>query len=266
MDSHPHIVVCLKVAPRPEEVRVNPQTNTLDRAKARNVINPPDMNALESALNLKDHHGGRVSVISMGPPFAADFLRLSLTMGADACYLLSDRAFGGADTLATSYTLAKGIEKIGAVDLILCGEESSDGATAQVPPGIAEWMDIAQITYAADIEFSPDARSVVCKREIRGGYQKIKTALPAVVSVKVGINEPRFFDVEALKALLKEAVTVWTLKDLDCDPSLIGNAGSPTSVAGLKQVASKERGREFIEGSPQEAAKVLVEKLWPLLV
>ncbi len=263
--NKPHIIVCLKVVPRPEEVRVDPKTNTLDRANARNVINPPDMNALEMALALGARSGGRVSILSMGPPFAKDFLLLALAMGADAAYLLSDRAFGGADTLATSYVLAEGIKKIGNFDLILCGEESSDGATAQVPPGIAEWLDIAQITYAADLEFSQDCAAVIAKREIRGGYQRVEARLAAVVSVKVGANEPRFFDFEKLASLPSDSVTIWSAKDIACDPALIGLAGSPTVVAGLRQLAKPERQREFLKGTPEEMAKELLEKILPSL-
>lgn len=265
MTGNFHIVVCLKVVPRPEEVRVDPATNTLDRAKAKNLINPPDMNALEAALALKERHGGRVSVLSMGPPFAVEYLNVALAMGADAAYLLSDRAFGGADTLATSYTLAQGIRKIGPADLIICGEESSDGATAQVPAGIAEWMDAAQVTYATDLEISSGGGFVIAKREIKGGYQKIKAKLPAIISVKGGINEPRFFDVEKRRALPAASVTVWSVKDLSCDPNSIGSAGSPTTVAGLRQVATGERLREMIKGDPAEAAKKLAEKILPLL-
>lgn len=257
-----NIIVCLKIVPRPEEVKVDPKTNLLDRARARNVINPSCMNALEAALSLKSRYGGQVKVLSMGPPFAKDFLKLTLAMGADSAYLLSDRAFGGADTLATSYALARGIEKLAPYELILCGEESSDGATAQVPPGIAEWLDISQITYGAELELTDEGKRVVAKREIRGGYQKIAASLPCVVSLKVGSNEPRFFDFEKLKVLNEASVTVWNSQDLNCEPALIGQPGSPTSVAGVKQVASSQRRREFIQGSPEEIARELFKKLY----
>jgi len=143
-----HIIACVKVVPKPEEVKVNPETMTIERGEVRSEINPPDMNVLEMALALKDQHGGKVTIVAMGPPLFDPYLHLALAMGADEAYLLSDRAFAGADTLATSYALAQGIRKIGDYDLILCGEESSDGATAQVPPGIAEWLNTSQITYA----------------------------------------------------------------------------------------------------------------------
>ena len=260
-----HIIVCVKVVPKPEEVRVDPNTRTLDRAKARSEINPPDMNALEAALRLRDEHSGRVSLISMGPPFAEDYLRLTLAMGADHGYLLSDRAFGGADTLATSYTLAQGIRKIGPFDIILCGEESSDGATAQVPPGIAEWLGISQITYAMGLWVAGD--KLRGQRELRGGHEVIEVPLPAVASIKVGINEPRFIDFDRWAWAREEGrVTVWGVQDLDVDPEMIGLPGSPTVVAGLGQAAATgERRREFIGGSPDEAAQALFKKIKDLL-
>ncbi len=258
-----HTLVCLKVVPKSEEVGVDRETNTLDRANARSEINPPDMNALETALALKDRFGGRVSLMSMGPPFVIPTLRVGLAMGADHAYLLSDRAFGGADTLATSLTLARAIEKLGDVDLVLCGEESSDGATAQVPPGIATWMDIPQATYAMDVDFEPGQRHLVVTREVRDGEEVLDVPLPAVVSVKVSCNEPRFMDTGRF-ALLdnEELVTTWTADDLGVDREHLGLAGSPTSVAGLKEAAQASgRRRELVSGTPEEEGKILYERI-----
>ena len=155
--SELHIVVCMKAVPKPEEIRVNRETHLLERANVRTEINPPDMNALEMALELKDKHGGTVDILSMGPPSFEPYLRVGLAMGADHVVLLSDRSFGGADTLATTYTLAQGIRKMKNVDVILCGEESSDGATGQVPQGIAEWLDLPPARgacHAIQLDFS----------------------------------------------------------------------------------------------------------------
>jgi electron transfer flavoprotein beta subunit len=257
-----HLVVCVKVVPKPEEVRVDPATRLLDRAHARSEINPPDMNALEFALELKDRHGGRVSILSMGPPFCEPYLRVGLAMGADHIYLLSDRAFGGADTLATTYTLAHGIRKMGGADLILCGEESSDGATGQVPSGLAEWLDIGQITLVSAVDIDP-ARSVARgRREIRGGHEILEVPLPAVVSVKTASNEPRFMDY-GLKpwAFGADRVTVWTRLDLQADDVCIGIPGSPTTVSELTQAPTRERKREFLTGTPEEIAQRLAEIL-----
>jgi electron transfer flavoprotein beta subunit len=261
--KRPHIICCLKVVPRPEEVSVDPETRTVDRAHARSVINPPDMNLLEMALELKDRQGGQVSLLSMGPPLFEEYLRIGLALGADRAYLLSDRAFGGADTLATSYTLAQGIRRIAdedGYDLVLCGEESSDGATAQVPPGIAEWLGIPQVTYAGEIALEDGQFRAV--REVKGGHEVLLAPLPAVVSVRVGVNEPRFIDFERKPwAETKAPVAVWTAADLDLDAEAIGLAGSPTTVSGLGQARSAERQRELIGGTPQEEAHALFERI-----
>jgi electron transfer flavoprotein beta subunit len=225
------------------------------------------MNLLEMALEIKDHHGGQVSLLSMGPPLFEEYLRLGLAMGADRAYLLSDRAFGRADTLATSYTLAQGIRRIadeGGYDLVLCGEESSDGATAQVPPGIAEWLGVPQVTYAGEIALEDGHLRAV--REVKGGHEVLEAPLPAVVSVRVGVNEPRFIDFERkLWADTEAPVTVWAAADLDVDGEAIGLAGSPTTVSGLGEARSVERRRELIRGTPQEKAHALVERLRPFL-
>jgi electron transfer flavoprotein beta subunit len=238
---------------------VDPETRLLDRAHARSEINPPDMNALEFALELKDRHGGgRVSILSMGPPFFEPYLRVGLAMGADHIYLLSDRAFGGADTLATTYTLAQGIQKMGGADLIFCGEESSDGATGQVPSGVAEWLDIGQITLVSDVDVDL-ARSVARgRREIRGGHEILEVPLPAVVSVKAASNEPRFMDYRIKPwAFDVGRVTVWSRMDLQADESCIGGPGSPTTVSELTQAPARERRREFLTGTPEEIAQRL---------
>lgn len=263
MTSGIHTLVCLKVVPKSEEVGVDRETMTLDRGNARSEINPPDMNALETALALKDRFGGRVSLLSMGPPFVIPALRVGLAMGADHAYLLSDRAFGGADTLATSLTLARAIEKLGDVDLVVCGEESSDGATAQVPPGIATWMDIPQATYGMDIEFDPERRHLLVTREVRDGEEVLDVPLPAVVSMKVSCNEPRFMDPARFELLDGDAaVTTWTADDLAVDREHLGLAGSPTSVAGLKEAArSGGRRREMVSGTPEQEARILYDRI-----
>jgi electron transfer flavoprotein beta subunit len=210
----------MKAVPKSEEVTVNEETRTLDRAKARSEINGSDLNALEAALELKAAHGGRVSLLSMGPPLFERYLRLGLAMGADDAYLMSDRAFGGADTLATSCALAAGIKAIGGYDLVLCGEESSDGATGQVPPGIAEWLDVPQITYATYVQTLPRKRLVRGRRELRGGYEVVEAPLPCVISMKLGANEPRFLDFDRFDWAMEEApVTVWTAASLSLDES-----------------------------------------------
>ena len=257
-----HIVACTKIVPKPEEIRVDEETLRIDRTQVRSEINPPDMNALEMALRLKDRYGGRLSIVSMGPPLFEPYLRVALAMGADQVYLLSDRTFGGADTLATTYTLAQAMRKIGDVDLIICGEESSDGATGQVPPGLAEWLDMAQLTLATELEVDLKRRVVLGKRGVPGGHERQEVPLPAVISVKTAANEPRFMDFDLKPWAFDEAkVTVWSSADLDVEDDKIGEPGSPTIVSGLAQAEVRERKRIFLEGTPAEMARRLAEIL-----
>ena len=257
-----HIVVCVKVTPKAEEIRVDPETKLLERAGARSEINPPDMNALEVALGLKDRHGGRVDILSMGPPLFEPYLRDVLAMGADHVFLLSDQAFAGADTLATTYTLARAIEKVGGADVVVCGEESSDGATGQVPPGLAEWLDLAQLTLMTQVDVDLKERVARGRREIKGGHELLEVPLPCVISVKTAANEPRFMDYRLKPWAFEEGrVTIWDSDDLAVDPDFIGVPGSPTVVSGLAQAASRERRREFLTGSTEEIAQELAHIL-----
>jgi electron transfer flavoprotein beta subunit len=259
-----HVVVCMKVTPKPEEVSVDRRTNLLDRANARSEINPPDMNALEMALSISDMSVGRVDILSMGPPFFEPVLRVGLAMGAEHIYLLSDPAFGGADTLATTYTLAKGIENIGGVDLVFCGEESSDGATGQVPPGLAEWLDWNQITMVNQLSLDIGRGEISGRREVPGGYELHQTSLPAVVSVKTSSNEPRFMNYRIIERLnSEELVTIWGKNDIDVEKGRIGLRGSPTIVSGLAQAPSQERRRETLTGTSEQLVAQLHSILEP---
>jgi electron transfer flavoprotein beta subunit len=261
-----HSVVCVKVVPKPEEIRVDPETMLLERAGARSEINPPDMNALEMALGLKDRYGGQVSILSMGPPYFDPFLRLALAMGCDHIYLLSDRAFAGADTLATTYTLAQGVMKMGGADLIFCGEESSDGATGQVPSGLAEWLGFSQLTLLTEMDVDLDRNIGRGRRELKGGYEILEAPLPAVISVKTAANEPRFIDYRIKPwAFEPEQTTIWSALDLGAEPSQIGLEGSPTAVTGLAEAPSRERKRKFLEGDTEHVAQKLAILLQDLL-
>jgi electron transfer flavoprotein beta subunit len=260
-----HIIVCMKVVPKSEEVQIDPETMTLLRNEARSEINPTDMNALESAFLLKDRHGGRVTLLAMGPPLFEDYLRVGLAMGADAAYLLSDRAFGAADTLATSYVLAAGAKKLSDYDLIICGEESADGATGQVPPGIAEWLDIAQVTYATALNLEEEPGHLRSRREVRGGHEVLSTPLPVLVSVVGHANEPRFMDMARRAWSAEEPVTIWGLGDLDVDPEWVGLPGSPTEVAGTSEAPKRDRRREIVAGAPEEQAQRLAAEIIPFL-
>ena len=261
--SELHSVVCVKVVPKSEEIRVDPHTKLIIREGVRSEINPPDMNALEMALDLRDRYGGRVSILSMGPPYFEPILRVGLAMGADHIYLLSDRALGGADTLATTYSLMRGVVKIGSVNLIFCGEESADGATGQVPAGLAEWLDYSQLTLLTEIDVDLKLKVSRGRREIRGGYELLEVPLPAVVSVKTACNEPRFMDFRLKPWAFEEqsAITVWDAGDLDSDPNCIGFEGSPTVVTDLAEAPTRERKRQFLEGSQQEIVQQLASIL-----
>jgi electron transfer flavoprotein beta subunit len=261
-----HTVVCVKVVPKPEEVRVDPATRRLERQKTRSEINPPDMNAMEMALGLKDLHGGRVTILSMGPPFFESHLRVTLAMGADHLCLLSDSRFAGADTLATTYTLAQAVRRLAPVDLILCGEESSDGATGQVPAGLAEWLDLPLITLATEIVIEPDGSTIRGRRQVPGGYEILRVRGPAVVSVKTASNEPRFMDYRLKPRALEDGrMTTWDADALACEAACIGAVGSPTVVTGLRQARLRERRREMLGGSPEEAVYQLIDRIHTLI-
>jgi electron transfer flavoprotein beta subunit len=253
------MIVCMKVVPKAEEIRVDPKTHRIEREDVRSEFNPPDMNALEMALNLKDGLGGSITILSMGPPSFEPYLRIGLAMGADRAVLLTDRDFAGADTLATTYTLARGVEKAGGADLIFCGEESADGATGQVPSGLAEWLDLPQITLVSEIEVDQSQGAVRGRREIRGGYELHEVPLPAVLSVKTASNEPRFMDFERKDWAYDEAeIELWNQKEISAEKDFIGVPGSPTIVSGLEQAQTPERKKAMLKGSPDEVAEQLV--------
>jgi electron transfer flavoprotein beta subunit len=270
------VVVCIKVVPRPEEVKVDEATMTLSREHVRSMMNPPDFYALEEAISMKEKlpQPVEVTAITMGPPLAEPYLRIALMMGADRAVLITDRAFAGADTLATSYTLAKAIEKLGGADLVVCGEESSDGATAQVPPGIAEWLNWTQITYARTLsitEFpSPPVGEgkgggkLVAWRELGPVEEQLEASLPAVVSVTVGSSTPRFLAEDRMVWAQTAPITKWGAGDLSTDPALIGLTGSPTRVEGLKRVKTAERKRRQIKGPLEAQVEALASLLRPV--
>ncbi|MFQ5838074.1 MAG: electron transfer flavoprotein subunit beta/FixA family protein [Thermoplasmata archaeon] len=258
------IVVCIKVVPKPEEVTLDPETKTLDRARAENVLNPPDKNALEVALELKDTYGGTVTLVSMGPPLFKEYLELCLGMGADAAVLLSDRAFAGADTYPTSLTLAKAIERLGRYDLVICGEESADSSTGQVPPGLAEWLDLPQITFVDEVRVEGDR--VIARRALGASFEVLSAEMPAVVSVVVGSNAPRFPDFDRVEEASRGGwVKVWNAAHLGLKEDSVGLKGSYTIVHELVEGEPVERRREFIRGDTAKKVKALMRALEPFL-
>lgn len=258
------IIVCVKVVPKADEVRLDPTTKTLVREGVQSEINPADKNALELALKLKDSEGGEVIAMSMGPPMFEPYLKLAVAMGADDAILLSDKAFAGADTYATSFVLAKAIEKVGDYDLVVCGAESSDSSTGQVPPSIAEWLKIPQVTYVSDVKISGDR--VIAKRIVKGGYEIVESSIPAVVSVELGCNTPRFPDFRRKRWAEREfRVKVWDRELLGLSEDQVGKKASLTSVIELKEAKVKPRERRFIRGDAEKTASHLLEIIKPYI-
>ena len=253
------IVVCVKQVPDTTEVKIDPVKNTLIREGVPSIVNPFDKIAVEAALQLKEKYGGRVRVISMGPPQAADALKECLAMGAEEAVLVSDRAFGGADTLATAYALSTSIEKMGTVDLILCGKQAIDGDTAQVGPGIAENLGWPQITYAAKIEVN--GNTIKVDREHEDGYEIMETQLPAVVTVVKSIAEPRFPTVNGTMKANRTQIPVWSAADINADEKRIGMPGSPTQVRRIFTPTQRSQGQLIQEESAQKSVAVLMQKL-----
>jgi electron transfer flavoprotein beta subunit len=257
-----NIVVCVKVVPKSEEIKVDPITHMLLRENVRSEINPSDMNALELALRVCDQVPSTLTILSMGPAMAEDYLRVGLAMGAEQLVLLSDRAFAGADTLATTYTLHQAIQKLGKVDLIICGEESSDGATGQVPSGLAEWLGHPSISFVTELNVDPSKHTAVVRREFGGSRELIEADLPVVIAAKSASNEPRFMDYDRKEWAFDEApLQVWTAEDINADAEFIGLTGSPTRVTGLVEAETRDRKREVLNGSVEEIAEQIAATL-----
>ncbi|WP_434509617.1 electron transfer flavoprotein subunit beta/FixA family protein [Desulfitobacterium sp. AusDCA] len=254
------ILVCVKQVPDTAEIKIDPVTNTLVRAGVPSIVNPFDKNALEAAVQLKEAHGGTVTVITMGPEQAKDALKECVSVGADKAVLVSDRAFGGSDTYATSYILSQAIKKLGKFDLILCGKQAIDGDTAQVGPALAEHLGLAQLTYAAKIQV--DDPKITIHRETDEGYEVIEAKLPAVCTVVKSINEPRFATIKSKMMASKAKIEVLTTAELsDIDATKIGLKGSPTRVKKTFVPAKREAGLKIKEATDRATALKLVEKL-----
>jgi electron transfer flavoprotein beta subunit len=185
------IIVLIKQVPNTTDVKLDKNTGNLIREGLESIMNPDDRHALEMALAIKDSHKARITVVSMGPPQAIEVLSEAMGMGADKGVLLSDRAFAGADTWATSFTLGKAIEKIGRFDLIICGRQAIDGDTAQIGPQIADYLGIPQATYVFTVESLEDTR-ITIRRRLEDGYERIQCRLPALLTVMGGCNRPRY--------------------------------------------------------------------------
>ena len=234
-----HIVVPIKQVPQTSDVQMDQKTGTMIRSGTTSILNPLDEYALEAALQLKDRHQATVAVITMGPPSAQKVLSQALAMGCDQAYLLTDRAFAGSDTWATSYTLSQAIRSIGPVDLIITGERATDGDTAQVGPALAAWMDYPVVSYVANL-VQDDEQNLVCERLTEEGYQQLQVTLPALLTVVKEIASPRLPTLRGKKRAMTSTITTLTAKDLNADSSYLGLAGSPTKVV---KIATPKVGR-----------------------
>jgi len=254
-----NIIVCIKQVPETTEVRINPETNTLIREGVKAIINPFDMYAIEEAVRLKERFGGKVTVVTMGPPQADAALREAISLGADEGFLVCDRAFAGSDTWATSYTLAGAIKMIGAFDLILCGKQASDGDTAQVGPGISAFLDIPQVTYVKKIEEIKDNK-IRLERMSEEGFDIIETPAPCLLTVVKEINEPRIPSLKGMMRAKSAKIIVWTAKDIGVETKDVGLNGSRTTVVKIFTPPHRTGGEKLTGETPE-----IVEKLVGLL-
>lgn len=259
-----NIIVCIKQVPNTTDVRIDPVTNTLIREGVESVINPFDAYAIEEGVRLKERFGGKVTVVTMGPPQAESALKEAISLGCDEAVLVSDRKFAGSDTWATSYTLSMAIKKVGAFDIILCGKQASDGDTAQVGPGISTHLDIPQVTYVKKIEDIKDNKAKV-ERMMEEGYDVVETPLPCLFTVVKEINTPRLPSLRGMMKAKSVKITKWTADDIGADPKSIGLDGSPTRVVKIFTPAPR-KGGEMLRGDTIDIAKEVVELLKDVVI
>jgi electron transfer flavoprotein beta subunit len=253
-----NIVVCVKQVPDTTDVRIDPETNALIRDGVASILNPFDENGVETALQLREKHGGKVTVISMGPPQATAVLRHTIAMGADEAYLISDPAVRGSDTLATSYTLARAIRHLGEFDLVICGKQAIDGDTAQVGPGVAERLNLPQVTLALAVEI--EGRKARVTRMLDSANEVVEVRLPVLLTVVKQINEPRHPPMRGVMKAKKAEIPVLSAQDLNLDPKQTGFPGSPTVVWKIFTPRRRQRG-EMLEGDLHERIDALVQKI-----
>lgn len=252
------IVVCLKQVPDTTEVKLDPKTGTLIREGVPSIINPDDKSGLEAALRIKDEYGAHITVLSMGPKQAQEALTEALAMGADEAILLSDRAFAGSDTWATSITIASAIKNLD-YDLIIAGRQAIDGDTAQVGPQIAEHLHLPNVSYASDIKVEDD--NLIVKRVFEDGYHRIKVKMPCLITALSEMNQPRYMTVKGiLEAYNQKEITNWSLEDIKVDTNEIGLKGSPTKVRKSFTKGVKAAGKIY-DVDAKEGANIILENL-----
>ena len=259
-----NIIVCIKQVPGVTDVKINPDTNTLIREGVSSIINPFDMYAIEEGLRIKEKFGGKVKVVSLGPPQAINALREAVGMGADEAISLSDRAFAGSDSWATAYALALAIKKIGDFNIILCGKQAIDGDTGQVGPGIASQLGITQLTYVFKIiKLEPESGTITVERLLEEGREIVETKLPVLLTVVKDINHPRGATLYHLRRAAKLRIPVWTATDLpEADLSKLGLKGSPTQVIKISSPPKREGALDLIKAdSIEQSAAILADKI-----
>jgi electron transfer flavoprotein beta subunit len=254
-----NIIVCIKQVPGTTEIKIDPKTNTLVREGVKSIVNPFDTYALEEGVRLKERYGGKVTVITMGPPQAEEALRETISLGADEAVLLSDRAFAGSDTWATSYVLSKAVTKIANYDIVICGRQTLDGDTGQVGPELSEMLKIPFVSYVSKIEEIKDKRIRV-QRMIEERHEEIETTLPAVITVVKEINVPRLPSLRGSMKAKTAKIPVWTAADIGAEADKAGIPGSPTRVV---KIFFPKRGHksEMLQGTVEEQVEKLAERL-----
>ncbi len=254
-----NIIVCLKQVPGTTQVQIDPRTNTLIRQGVAAILNPFDAYALEEGVRLKERYGGKVTVITMGPPQAVDMLKEAISLGADQAILLSDREFAGSDTLATSYTLAQAVKKIAEYDLILCGRQTLDGDTGQVGPEMSQMLGLPFVAYVSKVEEAANG-SLRVQRLVDDGHEEIETALPAVITVTKEINVPRLPSLRGMVKSKSAQIPTWTAADIGADLKSVGRAGSATVVV-RTFVPERVRRGQVLSGTAEEQVHALFSKL-----
>ena len=252
------IIVCVKQVPDTTEVKIDKETHRLIRDGVPSILNPDDAHALQQALDIKEEFGDvQVYVLTMGPPQAESMLRECLAMGADEAYLLTDRAFGGSDTWATSNALAAGIRKIGEYDLILAGRQAIDGDTAQVGPQIAEKLGLPQVTYVEGLKI--DGKKLIVQRQLEDGYETIELQMPALLTAVKELNEPGYLYVDKIFDCFDTKIHTLTINDVAISTDSVGLKASPTRVKRTFTPLVKSEG-EMLQGTEKEMAARIVSE------
>ncbi|MBO5994339.1 MAG: electron transfer flavoprotein subunit beta/FixA family protein [Firmicutes bacterium] len=259
-----NIIVCAKQVPDTNVIKINPKTGTLIRDGVPSILNHDDDNALEEALKIKDKYDDvHVTVISMGPPQAADLLFECIAKGADEGILVSDRAVGGSDTWATSNTLEAAIRKWvkenGPYDIVFTGRQAIDGDTAQVGPQLAEKLDLPQVSYVEEFEMAEDRKTITVKRQLEDGYELIELQTPCLLTTIKELNTPRYMSVNGI--FVDKDIKVWNAKDIEVDLTKVGLEASPTNVFRSFTPAPKPPGMKVPGDTESELAKNLLINL-----